>query len=56
MLTKAEILFLLDLLREKYGMGYADHNEENLAGLVQVDKMQAKLSIMLEVADITGGR
>ncbi len=40
MLTMEEILLILDLLREKYGFGYADG---------AVGRLQAKLSIMLEV-------
>lgn len=38
-LTKEEILFILDLMRDRFGPGYAD----GPAG-----KLQAKLSIMLE--------
>lgn len=46
MLNVAEIQLLLDLLREKHGPGYAKDPE--------VGKLQAKLSIMLEVASQRG--
>ena len=39
LLTKDEIVLILDLMREKYGHGYAD----GAAG-----RLQAKLSIMLQ--------
>ena len=40
-LTKSEILLILEALRDKYGPGYADG---------EVGRLQAKLSILLEVA------
>jgi hypothetical protein len=50
-LTKAEIFFLLEAIREKYGMGYSDAEyDTGHAGIVEVGKLQGKLSIMLEVA------
>lgn len=42
MLTCEEILLILDLLREKYGPGYAENKE--------IYTLQTKLSIMLEIA------
>lgn len=40
MLTAEEILFVLELLQEKYGFGYSEDPK--------VGRLQAKLSIMLE--------
>lgn len=45
LLTKEEIVLILTLLREKYGFGYSDTEEDG----VKVGALQAKLSIMLEV-------
>ena len=42
LLTKEEILLILNLIEEKYGLGYC-------MDPVEVGKLQAKLSIMLEV-------
>ena len=42
MLTKDEIMLVLNLLAEKYGHGYSD--------VPDVGRLQAKLSIMLELA------
>ncbi len=41
-LTKKEILLILDLITEKYGIGYCSNP-------AMVGQLQAKLSIMLEV-------
>jgi hypothetical protein len=43
MLTHKEILLILKLLQDKYGPGYAENKE--------VSALQAKLSIMLELAE-----
>lgn len=40
--TSRELLLILNALSSQYGMGYSDNPE--------VGKLQAKLSIMLEVA------
>ncbi len=45
-LTSKEIYFILGLMREKYGFGYSDAKE----GEIKVGQLQAKLSIMLELA------
>lgn len=42
MLTTEEILFILELLQEKYGFGYSEDPK--------IGQLQAKLSIMLEAA------
>ncbi len=42
MLSKSEIALILEVISEKYGMGYSDNPE--------VGALQAKLSIMLEMA------
>jgi hypothetical protein len=47
-LTVAEIHLILDLIREKYGIGYSDVKE--------VSRLQTKLSIMLEVAGMMADR
>lgn len=57
MLTSIEIRALLKVLREKYGPGYADSDHfihVHEAPPVSVCAMQAKLSIMLEVAARSG--
>ena len=41
MLTKKEILFILDLIKEKHGPGYSDNRDVGI--------LQAKLSIMLDL-------
>lgn len=41
LLTTEEILLILDLIEEKYGRGYCMEP-------IEVGKLQAKLSIMLE--------
>ena len=42
LLTFKEIMLILEVLEAKYGIGYAEDKE--------VGKLQAKLSILLEVA------
>jgi len=46
MLTSKEIMIILSLMKEKYGFGYSAAEE----GEIKVGALQAKLSIMLEVA------
>ncbi len=41
LLTKDEILLILDLITEKYGLGYCLEP-------IEIGKLQVKLSIMLE--------
>ena len=41
LLTKEDIILIMDLLAEKYGFGYCIEP-------IEVGKLQAKLSIMLE--------
>jgi hypothetical protein len=45
-LTQAEIQIILEALRKQYGPGYSD--------VAEVSHLQAKLSLMLEVAQRTG--
>ena len=45
MLTSEEIMFILNLIEQKYGFGYSDAEERG----VKVGALQAKLSIMMEV-------
>ncbi len=52
MLSKAEILFLLELIRDKYGTGYSPH----VVAVISLAKLQARLSILLEVASKREGR
>jgi hypothetical protein len=50
-MSQAEIFFVLDLLREKYGPGYSDAVVLLYdGGKVEVGSLQAKLSIMLQAA------
>ena len=46
MLTSKEIMFILNLMKDKYGFGYSDAEE----GEIKVGALQAKLSIMMEAA------
>jgi hypothetical protein len=50
MLTESEIGYLLQLLAEKHGFGYSQDHVEGDRGPVKVGALQAKLSLMLEVA------
>lgn len=43
MFSKEEILLILDALANKYGRGYSD--------VAEVGRLQAKLSVMLELAN-----
>lgn len=57
MLTKNQIRALLQILRDKYGQGYSDDVVFLRGGdpdNVSVGQLQAKLSIMLEVAARVG--
>ena len=45
-LNSREILFLLELIEKQYGAGYSDDVE----GEIVVGLLQAKLSLMMEVA------
>jgi len=45
-LTSREIRFILNLMQEKYGFGYSDAVENE----IQVGSLQAKLSVLLELA------
>ena len=45
-LSSKEIHFILMLIQEKYGFGYSDVETDD----VKVGALQAKLSVMLEVA------
>jgi len=49
-LTSEEIGLILNLLQEKFGHGYSSAEEGN----VKIGQLQAKLSIMAEVAASSG--
>jgi len=49
-LTKAELQFFLELIAHRYGFGYSDEKAECLGKEIGVGQLQAKLSMMVEVA------